>query len=90
METFAHKVFRFGPALIIPVMIVGSIAYSPWRHYNSWPAYVILLGLPAILLWHLVLCSMERPRAAYVIFAMVNLLLYVFIGFRCLFLVAVE
>jgi len=90
METFAHKVFRLGPVLIVPVMIAGSVAYSPWRHYDSWPAYVILLGLPVALIWHLVLITMERPRAGYVLYAAVNLLLYLFVGLRCLYVVAVE
>ncbi len=85
MPSFAREVFRFGPALVIPVMLVVSVAYSPWQHRDSWAAYVILLGMPVTALWHLALIVMERPRAKYILYALGNLSFYVLIGFYCLF-----
>ena len=87
-RTFARRIFLFGPASFIPVMVVGSALYSPWQHYDSWPTYVILLGLPVATLWHLALIVTERPRTKYVGYAVANLMFYILIGFYCLFWVA--
>lgn len=87
MGDFAHKVFRFGPASIVPLMIVVSVAYSPWRHYESWPVYLILLGAPVTAIWHMVLIAVERPRFPYICYALANSSLYVLLGMVCLALI---
>jgi hypothetical protein len=84
MQIFA-PVYRFGPALFIPIMVVGSALYSPWQHYGSWPAYLILLGLPVAICWHLALIVTERPRTTYFGYAAANLIFYILIGIYCLF-----
>ena len=85
IRTFAGKVFHYGPALIIPTMVVGSFAYSPWQHYGSWPVFVILLGFPFAALWHLaIIVSAEREKSKYGLYALLNLAFYVLVGIYCL------
>jgi hypothetical protein len=61
-----------------PLMIVASMAYYPWRHIGSWMTAVILIGAIIVALWHLALIIFERLRGAHIIYALINLPLYVF------------
>jgi hypothetical protein len=78
---------RGGPALLTLLMIGGSAAYYPWRHYDSWMAYAIELGGLAVVLWHLALTIVARPVASYLMYAFANITLYVIFGFFGLVLV---
>jgi hypothetical protein len=78
--------FGIGPGPLIVLMVLGSAVYYPWRHYDSWPAYAILVGVLVTLVWHLALI-LKRPtpdRLLYTLYAFVNLALYVGLGFVCL------
>lgn len=83
--SYFWPIFRLGPFFIVPAMVVASFAYSPLAHYDSFPAYLILLGLPVTAAWHLALIIVERPKLLYVVFALFNCGLYVLWGFYCLF-----
>ena len=87
MQHFARKVFRVGPATLTLVMVAGSAAYWPWRHYDSWPVYAILLGAFVTALWHLFLIVMEREKIAYFFYALLHMPLYVVVGVYCLSIV---
>jgi len=50
-------------------------------------AYAILLGALATALWHLALIITEPRKIAYLVYALINLLLYVCLGISCLILV---
>ena len=66
-------------------MVAASLAYSPLAHYNSFAAYLILLGLPVTAAWHLALIIVERPKLLYIVFALFNCGLYVVWGVYCVF-----
>jgi hypothetical protein len=83
MPIFAHRIFRFGPILIVPLMVMASFAFYPLRHHDSLPAYLIIFGLPVVVGWHLGLVVMERPRILYLGYALLNCALYLYFGFIC-------
>jgi hypothetical protein len=87
MQHFACTAYRFGPIPLTLVMVPASLAYYPWRHYDSWMAYAILLGALATFLWHLALIVTERQKIFYLVYTLLNMPLYVYVGFYCLFLV---
>jgi hypothetical protein len=66
-------------------MVAGSYVFYPWRHYDSLPAYMIVFGAPITAAWHLALIAMEHPKILYVGYALLNLALYFYFGFFCLF-----
>jgi hypothetical protein len=75
---FAQRVFLFGPMTFIPLMVTGSAAVLYLVGQSWWTGTVIFCGLPVAILWHLALIIVERPRMAYVVYAIVNLVLYYF------------
>ncbi len=82
-----RNVFRFGPCLFVPIMVAGSALYFPWRHHDSWPAYAILFGALIAFCWHVSLVVTQEQKINYVGYAIVNLLIYVVVGFYCLMMV---
>jgi hypothetical protein len=87
MRQLAHKIFRFGPAPLTLLMVAASAGYYPWRHYDSWMAYAVVIGAVATLLWHLALIFLERPRIGYLVYAFSNIALYAYLGMVCLYVV---
>ena len=87
MRLSTQTIFTHGPALFIPVMVVVSAAYSPWQHRDTWMAWPIVLGVPVLLLWHVALIvAKPEPwkRGDCVVYAILNLAGYAFIGIYCL------
>jgi len=71
------------------MMVTGSIAYYPRRHWDSWAVYPIWIGGLGALLWHLVLI-LEQDKFKYVAYFLTNMALYVSLGFICLMIVTGE
>ncbi len=71
-------------------MVGASAAYYPWRHYGSWMVIAIMLGAFLTFLWHLALVVIERRKIVYFLYALINLPLYVLLGFTCMTLVTGE
>jgi hypothetical protein len=69
------------------LMVLGSIAYYPWRHYGSWPAYAILDGGIILIPWHVILIIAGRPRLGYALYTFANLLVYYILAVPCLVMV---
>ncbi len=67
MQHFARGIFRLGPILLLLLMMAASEAYYPWRHYDSWMVYAILLGAAASAVWHLALIVIERSKTNYLL-----------------------
>jgi hypothetical protein len=87
MRQLDRAVLRCVPGISNVLMVAGSAAYYPWRHFGSWPAYVILWGAIGAALWHLALIIAERDKIGFIIYAFVNLSLYIVFGIVCLMLV---
>jgi hypothetical protein len=83
----APRIFILGPALFAPVMMIVSAAYSPWQHYGSWMIWLIVLGLPILVLWHsaLIVAKPEPwTRGGCIAYAILNLVFYAYIAGFCL------
>lgn len=89
-HAFWHKLYRLGPALLYAPMIAGSIAYSPSRHDESWLIYIILAFAPLSLLWHVALIATEQQKPTYVLYLLLNAVLYPGIAMFCLYRVVTE
>ncbi len=86
----AKKLYRVGPAILTIVMVIASVIYYPWRHYGSWMGSTIVVGFFVVAFWHLLLIVAERRTRVYLMYAFINLPLYVIFGFYCLVLVTGE
>ncbi len=84
MQELVHKVYRVGPASLTIVMAVGSAAYSPWQHRDTWAVYPVVFGVFAAALWHVALIATERPRLRSVAYAVWHLPLCYVVGLYCL------
>jgi hypothetical protein len=66
------KVFRFGPALLLPIVylwastcnLIGSGEAGDW-----WRVYPFAVMLVAALLWHLALIAVEQDKLYYAVYA---------------------
>ena len=89
-NTVWRKIYRVGPAALYLPVLAGSFAYSPWRHYGSWPVFVILGCVALGLIWHVALIATERRKVVYLLYLVLNLFPGVHIMVFCLYLVATE
>jgi hypothetical protein len=87
MNKTVEMVYRIGPLSLTVLMLVGSCAYYPWRHYGSWRVYAILFGGLVSLVWHLLLIGDPDFRLEYIAYAVINLAAYGYLGLYCLMLV---
>ena len=67
MRRLANGIFIFGPAILTLVMVVGC---------RTLDAGLVVLGLPALLIWHFALGYTHRDNPSYLVYAMFNLFVY--------------
>lgn len=90
-QRIARTIYPLGPGLLTLLMVSGSIAYSPFHHWNTWAVYPIWIGGLAAAIWHLVLIVRDDVRhIAYLLYALVNMTLYVVLGLLGLMFVTGE
>ncbi|HUK59552.1 MAG TPA: hypothetical protein VLV50_10020 [Stellaceae bacterium] len=82
-----RNTIRVAPGAITFLMLALTAAYYPWRHYGSWPAYVIVCGFFCLIVLHVALVVIERERMGFLIYGITNAALYLILGEACLYLV---
>ena len=80
-----QRVYRLGPVSITALIIVASVAYSPWSKIDDvpWLTYTLWACLGIALLWHLSLIASEENKPAMLLYAIIHLPVMFIVGFIC-------
>jgi hypothetical protein len=76
-----YGLFLIGPAALTIIMVWGSSAYQPYARYDTWAVYPILIGGLVVLIWHIIQITSVNRHLWYIVYASVNLILYLLLGF---------
>jgi len=80
-----ENIVRFGPIGLTGFLIIWTIIVSPYSKYgDNWAIYPALLVLPAVLIWHVVLIFLEKPRSAFVLYGIIHFVILFVIWMYCL------
>jgi hypothetical protein len=82
------RVRNFWPSLLLVAVIVWTFSVQREGHYQKWAEDPILLGAPVLALWHLRLIYAKPEKAGYVLYAVINLALYLLLGFWGLIIIS--
>ena len=79
------SVYRLGPVSITALMVVASIAYSPWSKFDDvpWLEHTYHFCLGTALLWHISLIASEENKPVMLLYAIIHLPAMAIIGFIC-------
>jgi hypothetical protein len=76
---------RLAPILFTLLLIVWTVLVSPYSKYgDNWAIYPALSILPIVLLWHVYLCVSQHPRSAFIIYALIHMIILLAIWLICL------
>jgi hypothetical protein len=78
------RVVQLIPVLLTTMLLAWWALASNYSSYGSWHVYVALAFPPLVLLSHLGLIALNRPRKPFVVYALIHFALFVPIWIGCL------
>jgi hypothetical protein len=79
------SLMRAGPLGLTAVLLVWTWLVSPYSQYgDDWAVYPALVLYLAIVVWHLGLIVTQRPRGAFVLYAVTHVVLLTPVWYICL------
>lgn len=76
------------PVTTMVLLVVWTELVYRISHYGSWHIYPALAVLPFTIVYHSVLIALNSPKRAYILYAVVQLILLIPIWFACLMLIS--
>jgi glycerol-3-phosphate acyltransferase PlsY len=83
VATTTKRIILLMPILMTVSLLLWWALTEKYSSYGSWHAYPALAILPLVLVWHIGLIVLKRPRMPLVMYAGVHLVFFVPIWFNC-------
>lgn len=83
----AVKLMTVGPMLLTAMLIAWTAAVHSHSQYGSWHAYPAGAVFPLVVIWHLSLIVMRKPRTPFVLYAIGHCAILAPIWLICLMII---
>lgn len=76
------------PVLLSAVLIAWTVSVRNYSHYGSWHVYPALAVLPLVIICHLTLIGLRKPRAPLIWYGIVHCSILVPVWIGCLMVIS--
>ena len=82
------SIFVLSPVAVTALLIIWTALVYGISQYGDWYIYPALVALPLVLILHIALVVMLKPRMTYIIYAIGHLCAFCLLWFGCLMLIS--
>ena len=81
----SRAIIQYTPVALTVALVLWTILVSPYSKYgDNWAIYPALLVFPLVVLWHIGLLILSRPKMFLFIYGLLHVLILFYVWLLCM------